>query len=302
MSRVLDVILMALDIGVILPSILMNMFIIIRTIILWKKCKRTDQLVFGITAANLVHGLLKANRNGFLILGPHYFKGHVYKVNSVVMFIVMSCSLWISTWLCVHFCLKIVNINLKCYIYLQKTFSKKLPWIFPLSLFGSILISLPFVWDIVDHIKHDVNCSSSYEGQVLKFVMKKNKNYANHIYITGCSVAFLLFLIPAVNIIISLFKHMKHMQDNAEGFRSPNVAAHIRACKTLASLLMMDVGFFTALLIVNFKGGDSYWLPICSISNSLLHNLSSLTLIKVNCKLNKTLDEMLTCCSFPKTS
>ncbi|XP_053330341.1 taste receptor type 2 member 40-like [Spea bombifrons] len=299
MASLLNIVLMSIDIVVLMPSIPGNVFILVVNILDWIKNKKhstTDRLIFGISAVNLLHGLLKVNRNVFLLLKTDNSNtGMFQKASSVLLLTSLSSSLWFCTWLCIHFCLKIVRFKQRFYIYLQRTIPKKLPCLLLLSFLGSISVAVPIAWDVVDGTTRNVSLVTSNQEAKLLFMLRHRSIYSQPIYTMYCCVAFTLFSSSAGNIIVSLFNHMKHMQENIEGSRRPNLEAHISAAKTVTSLLVLNAVFFICLIIGIFKGGASYWLQCSSLLNSIFHNISALVLINGNRKLQNALSGAVIC-------
>ncbi|KAM8921405.1 taste receptor type 2 member 8-like [Pelodytes ibericus] len=293
-----------IDMTAIVASIPGNMFIVLVNILDLIKNKRlcvTDQLITGIGICSLLHQFNEfALLSSALIVGL-LFTDQALKINYAFFMSVLLCYLWFSSWLCVHFCLKIVKINNTVYIYLQKTFPKLFPWLFVPSIVVSVLVSFPIV------LRYRIDSSpcnttiiiSNQTG--LDAEASPMAYWPYQAYFTVSALGFLLCSLSAGVIIHSLFRHMKQMLSNVQGPRSPSIEAHIHAVKTLTSILMLNIVLFSSSVVTIFKKDGNLWGILLPIVTSVCHILSSLSQVKGNNKLNKTLSAMWVGCGTCQT-
>ncbi|XP_053330339.1 taste receptor type 2 member 41-like [Spea bombifrons] len=291
----LNIGIIAFDVFALVASIPGNLFIFVNGLgwIQNKKLHVTEHLIFGISVCNLCHGFLKTvSYLNYVLEGPARSVNEIQKYGTVMFLTVMSCNIWFCTWLCVYFCLKIVNINQRMYLGLQRNFNRIFPFLLLKSILGSFLVSLPVaLGDTYNATLHD-----SSETVSVNMLTKIKYLYHLPIHSTISSLAFFLFFGSALTIVISLYRHMKTMQGNAEGSRSPSVEAHVRAAKTVTSLLTLSIIYFPSVLVATLCRWDFNWLHSSSCFISIFHILSSLTLIKGNSKLNMALEKHFPCC------
>ncbi|XP_071972601.1 taste receptor type 2 member 4-like [Engystomops pustulosus] len=182
------------------------MFILVVNILGYRKNKRldiSDQLISGISLCNLAHRFLHVSldffefSNGFLVSVN-------YKIYTNILYLsLIFCTLLFSTLLAVYYCLKIVNINHNVYIYIQRMFPKTFPWILLPSIFSSVLISIPAALRLTR--KPFVNSTGATQ---------KSENLLYFVpYNLFSSLCFLLFFSSALNIILSLRRHIKQMHN-----------------------------------------------------------------------------------------
>ncbi|KAG8548482.1 hypothetical protein GDO81_025253 [Engystomops pustulosus] len=179
------------------------MFIIVVNILDWAKNKRldvSDQLISGISLLVVVHRIqyachsatCKFNETTNTLCGIH-----------LLYLSLIFCTLLFSTWLAIHFCLKIVNINHKLYIYIQSMFPKMFPWILLPSILASVLVSVSSALEI-----------SRNSTSVLQ-------NFSHFFpFSMFSSLCFLMLFSSALNIILSLQRHIRQMQTKTIEFRS----------------------------------------------------------------------------------
>ncbi|KAM8921412.1 taste receptor type 2 member 40-like [Pelodytes ibericus] len=280
-----------------MASIPGNMFIFIVNIMDLVKHKglgATEQLITGISMFSLLLELQElSDWFSIMITFKSLYGGELRKITFIYFLTVMLCYLWFCSWLCVHFCLKIVNISRRCYTSLQRGFSKMFPWLLIPSVLGPILLTFSVAFDMT-HLSSS-NSTLGISNQVKYSIMLCGKSFCSfQAYVAACSLGFLLCSASAVTIISSLYRHMKHMRDNAEGSRSPNVEAHIRAVKTVTSILVLNLIIFTALMLAVFNDHNLDLLIALSFLGSTCHFLSSLNLIKGNNTLKKKLSDIVT--------
>ncbi|KAG9468211.1 hypothetical protein GDO78_023252, partial [Eleutherodactylus coqui] len=222
-----------------------NVFIITVNILDFFKHRRfllSDLFIFGISTANLLFDFLKA----FLQYHSQWISiEHYNLVSHVVLYLSMS-TLLFSTLLSIHFCLKIVNINHRFYICLQRRFPKLFPWIIITFLLGCFFLNF--------HSALDTNqdCLSNTTSNVIQVMNPVKCSWSSIIILEIYVLGTTLCSVSALTILISLFKHLKRFQENTEGSGSPNMEAHIRAMKTIASLLITNILIFTSILILVF--------------------------------------------------
>ncbi|KAG8549011.1 hypothetical protein GDO81_023125 [Engystomops pustulosus] len=233
-----------------------NIFILMVNLLTWikeNKFSQVEQLIISISVCNIVEKMME-----FI-----WFLNIIYNIPVMTKnyfalgFLAMSCNVWFSTFLCVYFCLKIVNVKNTLYICLQRNFQKILPWLFVSAILGSVLVSVPFILKITEENSLNSGFNISLNMQTLA-------------------------------IVTSLIKHMNHVQENIGGFRSPNMKVHVQALRTVILFLITNIIIFI-VLTVNLTSPGNIW------SYVIIHfyNLSKMTgcwsIIKGNRNLDKTL-------------
>ncbi|KAM8921403.1 taste receptor type 2 member 8-like [Pelodytes ibericus] len=295
----------AIDMTAIVVSIPGNIFIVLVNILDLIKKKRlcvTDQLITVIGICSLLHQSdeFVLVFNG--IITARSLRGQALEINHAYFMGVLLCYLWCSTMLCVHFCLKIVKINNKVYIYLQRTFPKLFPWLFVPSIVVPALVSFPVVlgWRI-DTLPSNTTVIISNQTVVDAESNPKVYYWPYQAYFAVSSLGVLLCSLSAGTIIHSLFRHMKQLRVNVQGPRSPSIEAHIHAVKTLTSILMLNIALFSSSVVTIFNKDGNLWVIMFPIVTSVCHILSSLSQVKGNNKLNKTLSAMWVGCGTCQT-
>ncbi|KAG9468210.1 hypothetical protein GDO78_023251 [Eleutherodactylus coqui] len=228
-----------------------NLFIIAVNILDFFQTRRlllSDLLISGITIANLLFGFLKA----FLQYYYQWISGEHYKIGlHVALYLTMN-TLLFSALLSIHFCLKIVNINHRFYICLQRSIPKLFPWIIITFLLGCFFLNLHPV------LETNQDCLSN-TTKVIQ-VTNPKCSWALLIILAIYILGTFLCSVSTLTILISLLKHMKRIQENTEGSGSPNMEAHIRAIITITSLLAANILSFTSVFIFAFASKRCDWI------------------------------------------
>ncbi|KAM8921411.1 taste receptor type 2 member 40-like [Pelodytes ibericus] len=283
-----------------LPPILGNAFISsvnIMDLIKQKSLCVTDQLITGISMFSLLLQFLElTDWFSHLIHTASIFEGDQELALSICFMILLLCYLWFCSWLCVHFCLKIVNINQRFYVRLQRGFPKMFPWILIPSIFGPVLASF-FVFH---KFSSQPNTTLNISNETLWLCGMGQSLCSDYIYIAVSLLGFLLCSISGVTIIRSLYRHVRRMWDNAEHSKRPNMEVQIRAVKTVTCILVLNVIMFTDLILTMCFHDSVDWQYALTVSGSICHVLSSLNLIKGNNKLDRKLSDILSRCLFCK--
>ncbi|KAG8546500.1 hypothetical protein GDO81_018774, partial [Engystomops pustulosus] len=248
----------------------------------------SDQLLLSLSVFGLLHEL----NEGYLLyinllLGPY----NVYSVQTLHFFTyVNSCTLWLSALLSLHFCLKIVNITQRFYIDLQRRFPMFFPWIiiaFPLGYFFMCLYS---------SLEINPKCllnATQQEG--ISFYMFPRCFWPLLIFMIICVLCAFISLVSTLTIAVSLLGHVRRIQANTEGSRSPNIDAHIQAVKTVTGLLIANILRVTFVSTLALSELKLQWEFILGILIFFSHILSSYFFIKGTKKLHNALTEFLSC-------
>ncbi|XP_063296039.1 taste receptor type 2 member 4-like [Pelobates fuscus] len=294
MLQIKDIILLHLELVLFVTSAPWILFILIVNLLEWIQIKRlnlTDQLIFGISIATLSSVIIHIMYNSATLVLDTNLSNGLKVISSVLYVASVSCTIWFYTWLSVHFCLKIVNINNYIYIYFQNNFCKIHRIIFFQTVLAALFISLPPAWEETE------TSLSNNTDFVSNDVPLETVNTFHKITNAYCTVAFLLFCSSASIIIASLFRHMKNIKGKDVGLR-PNLGPHLRGAKFVTSLLVQNVIYFTATIMLSYGGKNVHLDHFGAITTSIFYISSSLTLIKGNNKLDKKMDDMLLLCRF----
>ncbi|KAG8539157.1 hypothetical protein GDO81_021335 [Engystomops pustulosus] len=265
-----------------------NIFIIVVNIQDYFKNRRlllSDHLMIGLSVFNLLHELLDTV----------VFTSKFFEENTTYGYMYLNmCSVTFSSLLSIHFCLKIVNIHHWFYIGLQRRFSKLLPWPLMTVISGYFFLSLYSVLEIKP------GCLLNTTSSDFSLNLSPRCSWSLLILMICSGLCTVLCTVSALTILISLLKHMKRIQENTEGSRSPNMDAHIRAVKTITVLLVANIVIFISLLWNNllFTWNETTWTYLFNVLIPICHIFSCYSLIKGTKKLDMALAKILQHCPF----
>ncbi|KAG8542204.1 hypothetical protein GDO81_027247 [Engystomops pustulosus] len=276
-----------INLGTLMIAFLENIFIIVVNFLDFCEKRRlpiSDQLILGFSVSSLLHGLQKWYILCKCLLN---LPRNEYDMKATHVFMYLNlCTLMFSALLSLHFCLKIVNINHRFYIGAQRKCPKLFPWIiiaFPLGFFFLNLFSA---------LEISPECLQNTTFTIIVAIkMSPRCSWSLLFFSTFCILCASFCSVSASTIIFSLFKHMKTIHGNSEGSRSPNMDAHIRAVKTVTSLLAANIFIFISTTILRYILSFPLGILI-----SISHIFSSYFLIKGTKKLDKALAEIVNRC------
>ncbi|NXU40215.1 TA2R9 protein, partial [Drymodes brunneopygia] len=201
--------------------------------------------------------------------------------------------LWVSSCLCVFYCIKIANFRNRFFIYLKVKIDRIVPWL----LLGSEIFSLVIVILLYD-ITGKAQCNNSTgPGNLWKLSTNINDLFVPLYFVTGLGfvTSSSAAISSAVFLLFSLWRHKCKMQKNS--MNSLSVDAHIKAMKSILSFLVMYSIYFILFIltmIYSTKRGNPmmFFIYVFLFAFPGLH---SLILILSNPKLEKTLIRILPC-------
>ncbi|XP_053328046.1 taste receptor type 2 member 40-like [Spea bombifrons] len=169
-------------------------------------------------------------------------------------------NLWLTIWLSVYYCLKIVNFAHGVLFILKTRISGLMPKLLIFSFVESLVITIPSYWSVTHDNSlgflenatcawQDCYCTMSVEFGYWFFIL----------FMSIVSLAFTL--IPFGVTVHSLWKHTKKMMENE--FSCIQIQAHVTASRTISLLSLLFVTFYAALITVilqsyNFKTPSGY--------------------------------------------
>ncbi|KAG8550134.1 hypothetical protein GDO81_028165, partial [Engystomops pustulosus] len=263
-------------------------FILVVNILDWMKNKRlniSDQIISGLGLSTLIHKIAQVTFRYTLLLGGHQVHTSIIWFYIELTFNLLNfCILLLSTWLAIHFCLKIVNINHKLYIYIQRMFPKMFPWILLPSVLVSLLISVP-----VAQSTSRFHSTSSVLFNTSSFAM--NIFLSVQLYYAFYAFCFVIFFILLLVAIVSLFRHIYQLQKHSVNFRSETVQAHVGAVKTLICLLFLNLLQFFVPIFIMLERTEHRIIYFNILLAIIWHILDLPILLRSSKKLQKKLHE-----------
>ncbi|XP_053413757.1 taste receptor type 2 member 10 [Nycticebus coucang] len=172
-----------------------------------------------------------------------YYLNNLFEYLSYMWVVLNHSSICFATSLNIFYFLKIANFSHYVFLWLKGRINRILP-----LLMGSLLIS----WLItIPQLAKTINDQKMKTGNITwQIKMKKSDFFVQQVAINlGIIFFFTLSLITCSLLIISLWRHSRHMQFNATGFRDPSTEAHVKAMKVLISFIILFILYFIGYAI-----------------------------------------------------
>ncbi|XP_069506056.1 taste receptor type 2 member 40-like [Ambystoma mexicanum] len=209
------------------------------------------------------------------------------------------CSLWFTTWFCLYCLVKIVIFTNPFLVRFVKIFLENVRWLLLITVLVSLATCLPLVVPLDFHPGASVLANTSISTQLnasLKVsMMNVNRTTFSKkaflAYSLNTLFNFAIFLFSAVAILITLCRHMKRMEQSANGFRRPSLGAISGAVKTITALLILySVSFLAMIIIFYYDSSTSSPLIVtCILIFSYYPALTCMILILRVSRMKKTL-------------
>ncbi|NXH62739.1 T2R40 protein, partial [Rhabdornis inornatus] len=184
----------------------------------------------------------------FLIIfcEPSYYIENIYVVIKTVYMFLNYSSFWFGAWLSVFYCIKVASFTQSFFIWLKQRIARLMPWMLLASWLCSFIATIPFAWDV--YSVHD-NFTAPLPVMNSSTMRTTRKDILSLLILlcnAGIGMPLILCVVSSVLLIQSLWIHTRQMQNNASGFRDPSLEAHMKAIKSVCSLLILYITYFIA--------------------------------------------------------
>ncbi|XP_074844515.1 taste receptor type 2 member 2-like [Carettochelys insculpta] len=197
-------------------------------------------------------------------------------------------SLWFATWLSVFYCVKIANFSQPLFLWLKQ----RIPGLLPQLLMSSLplsLLSCLFASDGI-YVTYTDNKINNLLGNTSMECRYKHNLCPGLVILSlfGYSFPFFIFIVPALLLVISLWRHTKRMEKTTISFRDTVNEAHVSAIKCISSFIFFYVSYFVVivLFLLNiFQHSNIYFTWFISAVTAAYPSGHSVVLILCNRKL-----------------
>ncbi|XP_075036946.1 taste receptor type 2 member 40-like [Mixophyes fleayi] len=204
------------------------------------------------------------------------FVNKTYLYLFVGQFFLIYGNFWHTAWLSVHYCLKLVNSSYYFCLSLKKRLSSSILQLLIMTLVGSFLINLPFIWTIKLECLQNVTDPS----RNIYFV-DLNIHYTVFNMVIGCCLPFVVSVICIGLSVKSLLGHVWRMKQNMSHFSSsPQLKVHVQAVRTMILQVMLNSIIYLAVISIflsSFKLNNNLeavlWTIIMSYPSAQTVNL-----------------------------
>ncbi|KAM4023628.1 taste receptor type 2 member 41-like [Anomaloglossus baeobatrachus] len=216
-----------------------------------------------------------------IFLSDHFFQW-LYGVYTPIA----ACSSWMTSWLCIFYCIKITTFQFQFFVWMKSRFSAALPWL----IITSIALSFVVISPLSSNLTTSPSCGNSTEWRSNSFLLVVETSTFLPIIVLWCCLPCLLIFMSLGLTLASLVLHVLRMKKSSS-FRDSQISAHVNSIKTMASLLALYITFYSSQLILLLNvftfASTGFWFFL------LLHysfcTLQGIILILGNPKLYNTL-------------
>ncbi|XP_018423971.1 PREDICTED: taste receptor type 2 member 40-like [Nanorana parkeri] len=202
-------------------------------------------------------------------------------------------NLWITTVLCVFYCVKITNFSHKLFIFLKPRISRLAPWLLVASLLISLLFSLPAGWRIVN-VQQQNSTVGAMNNRTMHDVLMLNGQNRLTMFLVPSSLPFMIFCVAVSLLIRSLLMHSIQMKSSGTGFGNPDLEVHLNVVKSMVLFLFCQMLYYISACFTASESmpRDGPWKVSISIVTNASPLIHSVFIIASNSKLKETWLEM----------
>ncbi|XP_040203558.1 taste receptor type 2 member 40-like [Rana temporaria] len=286
-------------------GIKINVFIVAVFLKKWKELKSLDTCDKILTCL----GIFRSFRMLFSLIYyllimyfPWLIQLHSFLSATLVIGMFLSlANLWITTVLCVFYCVKITNFSHKLFTFLKPRISRLVPWLLMASLLISLIFSFPAGWCIV-HVELQNTTVGAMNNMTTPDVLILNGHNRLIIFFVPSLFPFIICCVAVSLLIKSLWMHSIQMKSSGTSFGGSHLEVHFNVVKSMVLFLFCHVVFFVSACFTASESQPrgSPWKVLSSIVMNAPTFLHSAFIIASNSKLKETCLEMwhgLTTCA-----
>ncbi|XP_078240904.1 taste receptor type 2 member 41-like [Pogona vitticeps] len=249
--------------------IIANGFIAAVNLASWMKGRRlmpNDEIVTSLGISNFCFSTT-VMMDYFISFVWSEFYRNAYSVQNLTLTFDIATgflSCWLTAWLCVFYCMKIVNFKQPLLLKVKLNFPKLVRWFLLASMIASVVTTF-FAFRTFKRVPLSIQ-ANDWNNQTISFPTNVNltSNYQKPskvlvlmrfpfkllIMILGCAVPLVLSMSSLVLVLNSLFRHAQNLEKHSSVFYNPHLEAHLKAARAVLSLLLSNVCFFAVVVIV----------------------------------------------------
>ncbi|XP_077306207.1 taste receptor type 2 member 40-like [Lithobates pipiens] len=245
-----------------IASFLENGFIVAVNFFDWLKKKHlnpVDHLLVVLALSNAGFSYIFGNVVFFFLTWPELFL-EVYAVSVVMalLFLMTFSSSWLTAWLCLYFCFKIIQFKSSFLTKVKMSIDSAVVWLILISEAIAFSCSIPMIWSYHRPLPQTVTVGQN-ASQIESFTT--DTLYIILVIGANISSASLIIITSLVYVIWSLCRHTYRMKKRISPEDDSMLKKHRSAVKTILSLLLIYVLFFTFLIMnTTSQPSDGFFL------------------------------------------
>ncbi|OCU01543.1 hypothetical protein XELAEV_18007334mg [Xenopus laevis] len=258
-----------------------------------KSLNPSDLILVTLGLSNMTFQFsMTANDFLSILWSDLYFSDAVYTAFITLLLFPIFSSFWFTVCLCVYYCLQIVIFTHPFLVHLKLTISQLVPYFLGVSVFISVVISIPGIWSTY---RDPPNSNFSRNQSVEIELPKLSFTYLFYSNIIGCSLPLVLVGISNCLILKSLISKRTMLEKNKGDVQSPRTVARERAARTVGFLLLLYMSFYISeiFMFVDFFPPGSPGFCTCLMVIYSYSPAQSMILIFGSPKLKKALLNLL---------
>ncbi|KAJ6667702.1 hypothetical protein lerEdw1_016023 [Lerista edwardsae] len=281
--------------GLALGGFTSNAFIIAVIVIEWAKSRSlnsSELLLLSLGMSNICSTVS--------VMAAVYWEHHnlrnffMSRVTYIFVSIALLSRFWFTAWLCVFYCIKIVNCTHSLFLWCKQRISWLLPWILVASAVISVLSSVLAFQFVPVRLQSNttVNITGIVHEELEITVLS---SYQIFFLVVGSSCPLLVVLLCCIFIVASLYRHVCQMTGKESSFRNPQTEAHFKAAGTVLFLLFLYLSFYIAQTLVAMGRIEDNTIAshVCSLVIMGYSLAQAAILVWVNPKLKQAVPRML---------
>ncbi|XP_078241627.1 taste receptor type 2 member 40-like [Pogona vitticeps] len=232
----------------VLGGLIFNGFIATLIIIEWAKCQRLPSIELLLLSLGMSNIFTTVFLTGYfaIVFSLITVRYLVFQILRSCFIFAASCRYTFTAWLCVFYCVKIVNSTQSLFLWWKLRISRLIPRLIVGSLIFSLSISLIAFYSLQDQTQGTTASSVTNATQEETLTLESLKII---IFATATGCPIVLVLLSCTLVVASLYHHVCQMTGKESCLKNPQTEAHIKAAGTVVSLLLLYVLFYVGNIL-----------------------------------------------------
>ncbi|XP_066472923.1 taste receptor type 2 member 40-like [Tiliqua scincoides] len=207
--------------------------------------------------------------------------------------IAMLSRFWFTAWLCVFYCIKIVNSTHFLFLWCKQRISQLLPWILLASAAISILASV-FAFHLVPvHLQSNTTTVNMTDMGREELEIKVLPSFMTFFLVNGSSFPLLVVFLCSIVTVASLYRHVCQMTGKDSSLRNSQTEAHFKAARAMLFLFFLYLSNYIAMILVSIARIEESAHFVCFMVIMGYSLAQAVILVWVNPKLKQAIPQML---------
>ncbi|KAG8546010.1 hypothetical protein GDO81_019915, partial [Engystomops pustulosus] len=246
-----------------------------------------DTILFSLGLCNvLMQSLLICSIVMYFFCFQILISDDFYRLYSGVYIPLCLSSSWMTSWLCIFYCIKITTFQFRFLVWLKSWFSDVLPGL----IFMSIVVSFVLIYPITTVLSTGKCSANNTVERSVEFLPLVVPRRFLPIILVWCCIPCLLIFMSLTMTIASLVLHVLRIK-GSPSFSDSQITAHVSSMKTMASLLVLYIIFYLSqvILLLNMFPFTSGWFWLFLLLHYSFCTLQGIILTLGNPKLHNAL-------------